>query len=112
MPESRSYDLAGFDTVIVSMGVRAVITIGSEFAVRAEAKDTAALDRLEVSVVGGRLSIGYARNFADFLLGGKLLDLILHGADFNVTAYVTLPVLNGTEASSGGRIEASNIKSD
>jgi hypothetical protein len=112
MPESRNYDLKDFDTVVVSMGVRTIITTGGAFSVRAEARDAQTLDRLDVNVVGGRLSIGFARNFMDFLFNGGLVDMILHGADFNVTAYVTLPTLNGAEVSSGGKVEASNVKSD
>ncbi len=65
MAESRNYDLTGFDTVIVSTGVRALITTGGDFTVRVEARDATTLDRLDVSVVGGRLNIGFSRNFFD-----------------------------------------------
>ena len=112
MTESRNYSLDGFDTVIATTGVRAVITTGSAHSVRIEARDASTLDRLDVSVVGGRLHVGFARNFLDFVLNGGLIDMLRFGGDFNVTAYVTLPTLNGVEASSGGRIEASNVKSD
>jgi hypothetical protein len=112
MAESRTYDLTGFDTVIVSTGVRAILTTGAAHSVRVEARDMATLDRLDVSVVGGRLSIGFSRNFLDFILNGGLMDILRFGGDLGVTAYVTLPALNGAEASSGGRIEASNVKSD
>jgi len=111
MTESRNYDLDGFDTVIATTGVRAVITTGSAHSVRIEARDAATLDRLDVSVVGGRLHVGFARNFLDFILNGGLIDMLRSGGDLNVTAYVTLPALNGVEASSGGQIEASNVKS-
>ncbi len=40
------------------------------------------------------------------------MELLRSGGLLDVTAYVTLPVLNGAEASSGSRIEASNVKSD
>ena len=112
MTESRNYDVTGFDTLVVSTGVRTIVTTGGDFAVRIEARDATTLDRLDVSVVGGRLHIGFARNFVDFIFNGGLIDMLRFGADFNVTAYVTLPVLNGAEVSSGGRIEATNIKSD
>jgi len=112
MAESRTYDLTGFDSVNISTGVRAIITTGGAHAVRVEARDQITLDRLDVSVVGGRLHIGFARNFLDFVLSGAIIDFIRFGADFNITAYITVPTLNGAEASSGGRIEASNIKSD
>ena len=112
MTESRNYSLDGFDTVIATTGVRAVITTGSAHSVRIEARDASTLDRLDVSVVGGRLHVGFARNFLDFVLNGGLIDMLRFGGDFNVTAYVTLPTLNGVEASYGGRIEASNVKSD
>jgi hypothetical protein len=112
MTESRNYDLAGFDTLVVTTGVRAIVTTGSTHSVRIEARDATTLDRLDVSVVGGRLHIGFARNFVDFIFNGGLIDMLRFGADFNVTAYVTLPALNGGEVSSGGRIEASNVKSD
>jgi len=112
MAESRSYDLAGFDTLVVTTGVRAIVTTGGDFGVRVEARDAATLDRLDVSVVGGRLHVGFARNVVDFIFNGGLIDMLRFGADFNVTAYVTLPTLNGAEVSSGGRVEASNVKSD
>jgi hypothetical protein len=112
MTESRTYDLAGFDTVIVTTGVRALVTTGGPHAVRVEARDMETLDRLDVSVVGGRLHIGFARSFLDFVLNGGLVDLLRHGGDLGVTAYITLPALNGAEASSGGRVEASNVRSD
>ena len=112
MTDSRTYDLTGFDTVIVSTGVRALVTTGGAHSVRVEARDMETLARLDVSVVGGRLHIGFSRNFLDFVLNGGLMDLLRYGGDLGVTAYITLPVLNGAEASSGGRIEASNVKSD
>ncbi len=112
MTESRTYDLTGFDAVIVTTGVRALVTTGGEHSVRVEARDAETLDRLDVTVVGGRLHIGFSRNFLDFVLNGGLIDLLRFGGDLGVTAYITLPVLNGAEASSGGRIEASNVKSD
>jgi hypothetical protein len=112
MTESRTYDLNGFDTVIATTGVRAIIITGGAHSVRVEARDATTLDRLDVSVAGGRLHVGFARNFIDFVFNGGLMDLLRFGGDLGVTAYITLPALNGVEASSGGRIEASNIKSD
>lgn len=112
MTESRSYDLTGFDTVIVSTGVRALVTTGSSFSVRIEAREAATLDRLDVSVVGGRLHIGLSRNMLDFLLNGGFIEMLRSGGTLDITAYVTLPALNGAEASSGGQIEASNVKSE
>ncbi|MEO8756310.1 MAG: head GIN domain-containing protein [Devosia sp.] len=112
MAESRTYDLTGFDTVIATTGVRAIVTTGSAHSVRVEARDVTTLDRLDVSVAGGRLHLGFSRNFLDFVLNGGLMDLLRFGGDLGVTAYVSVPTLNGAEASSGGRVEASNIKSD
>jgi len=112
MTESRTFDFKDFDTVIVSMGIRAVVTTGGPHSIRVEARDQQTLDRLDVSVVGGRLSLGFSRNFLDFILNGGLMDLLRFGGDLGVAAYITLPTLNGAEASSGGHIEATNIKSD
>jgi hypothetical protein len=112
MTDSRTYDFTGFDTVIASTGVRALVTTGGAHSVRVEARDAETLDRLDVSVSGGRLQIGFARNFLDFVFNGGLMELLRHGGDLGVTAYVTLPALNGAEASSGGKVEASNVKSD
>jgi hypothetical protein len=112
MTDSRTYDVTGFDTVIVTTGVRALVTTGGAHGVRVEARDLETLDRLDVSVAGGRLHIGFSRNFLDFVLNGGLMDLLRFGGDLGVTAYITLPALNGVEASSGGRVEASNVKSD
>jgi hypothetical protein len=112
MTGSRTYDLTGFDAVIVSTGVRALVTTGGAHSVRVEARDAETLERLDVSVSGGHLQIGFARNFLDFVFNGGLMEMLRHGGDLGVTAYVTLPDLNGAEASSGGRIEASNVKSE
>lgn len=112
MAESRTYDLTGFDVVDATTGIRAIVTTGGAHSVRLEARDAETLDRLDVSVAGGRLHLGISRSFVDFIIGGGLIDLLRHGGDLGITAYVTLPVLNGAEASSGGRIEASNVKSD
>jgi hypothetical protein len=112
MTASRSYDVKDFDTVIATTGVRAIVTTGGAFSVRVEAREASTLDRLDVSVVGGRLHVGFSRNFVDFIFNGGLMELLRTGGDFGVTAYVTLPSLNGAEASSGGAIEASNVASD
>jgi len=112
MTESRTYDFKDFDTVIVSMGIRAVVATGGAHSIRVEARDQTTLDRLDVSVVGGRLSLGFSRNFLDFILNGGLMDLLRFGGDLGVAAYISLPSLNGAEASSGGQIEATNVKSD
>lgn len=112
MAESRSYDLDRFDTLHVTTGIRAIVTTGTESSVRVEARDAQTLDRLDVEVTGGRLHIGFARNLVDLIFSGGLIDMLMKGGGFNVTAYVSLPALNGAEASSGGRIEAGNVKSD
>jgi hypothetical protein len=112
MAESRTYDLRDFDIVAVSTGVRAILTTGGDYSVRVEAPNTEILDRVDVSAAGGRLHIGIGRGFFDFVFGGGLVEMLKHGGGFNITAYITLPPLNGTEASSGARIEASNVKSD
>ena len=113
MSASRTYDLSGFDSIEVSTGVRAMVTTGQPFSVRVEARDDVTLDRLDVSVVGGRLHIGFARNFMDFIFNGGLMDLIRFVRDhFSIVAHVSLPTLNGAEANAGARIEVSNVKSD
>ncbi len=113
MTESRTYDLRDFDTVAVATGVRAILTTGGEYNVRVEASNAELLERVDVSVAGGRLQIGIGRGLFDFVFSGGLLEMLKYGGGgFNITAYVTLPVLNGAEASSGARIEASNVKSE
>ena len=111
MTESRTYDLRDFDIVAVSTGIRAILTIGGDYAVRVEASTAEILDRVDVSAAGGRLHVGIGRGFFDFVFGGGLVEMLKQGS-FNVTAYITLPVLNGVEGSAGARIEASNVKSD
>lgn len=111
MTENRTYNVRDFDTVAVSTGIRTIVTTGGDYAVRVEASNAEILDRIDVSSAGGRLHIAIGRGFFDFVFGGGLVEMLKHGG-FNVTAYVTLPVLNGAEASSGARIEASNVKSD
>ena len=110
MAESRTYDLKDFDALNVTTGVRAIVTTGAAYAVRIEARDSELLEKLDVSVTGGRLHIGFARNFIDYFLSGAFLFNL--GGDIGVTAYVELPALNGAEANSGGRIDATNIKSE
>ncbi|HWA18489.1 MAG TPA: DUF2807 domain-containing protein [Devosia sp.] len=112
MTETRTYDLKDFDVIIATTGVRAIVTTGAPHSVRVEARAAETLDRLDVSVSGGRLHIGFARNFLDFVFNGGLMELLRTGGDFGVTAYVSLPALNGAEASSGGHIEVSNVQSD
>jgi hypothetical protein len=107
---SRIYDFTGFDTVSVSTGIRAEITTGGDYSIHIEGPDDI-LDKIEVSVASGRLSIGIGRNFLDFVFGGALLSLLGRG-DVGVTATISLPVLNGAEASAGARIRAGTVKSD
>jgi hypothetical protein len=111
MTESRTYDVRDFDIVAISTGIRAILTLGSEYSVRVDANNAEVLDRVDVSAAGGRLHIGIGRGFFDFVFGGGLMEMLRTGG-FQVTAYITLPTLNGVEGSSGARIEASNVKSD
>lgn len=111
MTQTRSYDLSGFDSIVATTGVNVIVTTGQPYGVRVEARDEETLDRLDVDVSGKRLHIGFSRNFLDFILNGGLMDLLRLGGNMGVTAYVALPELNGAEASSGGRIEATNVKS-
>lgn len=107
---SRIYDLVGFDTVSVSTGIRAEVATGADHSVHIDGPDDI-LEKLEVSVASGRLSIGIGRNFLDFVFGGALLTLLGRG-DVGVTATITLPTLNGLEASAGARIAAGSVASD
>lgn len=112
MAESRTYELRDFDTVAATTGIRAIVTIGGAYSVRVEAREAAMLDRVDVSVAGRRLHIGIGRSFLDLVFSGGLLDILRHGGDLGITAHITLPVLNGAEASSGARIGASDVKSE
>ncbi len=96
--ESNSYDLSGFTVVEASAGVDVEITVGGDYAVRAEG-DADALEHLRIELDGETLEIGREnrRGFFSGMRRGK------------VTVYVSTPSLNGVSVSSGADLEASGI---
>jgi len=99
--ESRVYALAPFQRVSVSAGVQAVISIGVEQSVRAEAPDAATLDRLKVEVRNNQLEIGMDENLLDLLFSfGRHPPIVVH---------VTAPEILRLDASSGASVEATGL---
>lgn len=95
--EIRNYDFTGFTRVDASAGANVEITVGGDYAVRAEG-DATALERLRVKLNGNKLEIG--RQNSGFFSGG---------AKGKLTVYVTLPALEGVSSSSGADLSATGI---
>lgn len=96
--ETKNYALKDFTAVDISAGLSAKIIAGTPYAVRAEGAPEA-LERLDIRVEDGTLVL--ARKH-------------LAGWDFNksngkVTIYVSVPRLDGVEASSGSSASASGV---
>jgi len=96
--ETRTFDLPPFDRIDVSAGIRAEIVVGGDQSVRIDT-DSGTFQDIEVAVRNGRLVLGLDRGFFN-----SLLELFSPGSD--VVAYVSVPVLNEIDASSGALVEA------
>lgn len=95
--ETRNFNLSGFTKVESSAGVDVKITVGGDYAVRAEG-DAEALEHLRVELDGDTLEIG-RENTGLFSFGRKS----------QATVYVTTPALEGVGASSGSDLSAVGI---
>ena len=108
--ETRTFDLPAFDAVTVTSGVDAEIIVGGDQSVRAEAESGDILDKLELSVRNGRLTIEIDRNFLDFIFDGGLSEWFSGGP--KVTVHLTTPVLTELEARSGSDVRARGMTGD
>lgn len=95
---SRTYDLQPFEAVSVAQGITAIVDVGGEQSVRAEASSEAMLDRLDVHVENNRLRIGIDGNFL-----GWLLDLG-HWHE-TITVHVSAPRIVAAYGSSGANVD-------
>ena len=102
--EQRSYDLAPFDTVHVTTGISAVISVGTAQSVSADAPNVAALDRLQVVVHEGTLELSLGDN-----LVGRLLTL---GQQPPILVHVALPSLKAADANAGANLDIENMKGE
>lgn len=96
--DTQSYDFSGFTVIDASAGVDVEVTVGGSYSVRAEGEPEA-LERLKIERDGDALEIGRTHDRAFFSPGRK----------WKVTVYVTMPELNGVDASSGADVVASGI---
>ena len=94
---SRNFQVGAFDRINLAgpMDVRA--SVGGQLSVRAEG-DAAALDRLEIAVVGGELRIGTRPGTT-----GPLRNVVVH---------VTVPALAAASLSGPGDIDIDRVRGD
>jgi hypothetical protein len=104
LAESRSYTLPPFDGVSVSGGISAVVEVGGEQAVVADAPASAILDRLVVEVRGGQLEIGFEWNALDWLFN--------FGRNKGVVVHVSAPALSQASASAAADMDVKSISGD
>ena len=98
--ESRDFDFDGFSRVGASAGVNVEVTAGADYSVRVESND-AGFGELKITNKNGALNIG--RNRANRSFGKR---------QSKISVYVTLPALNGVNASSGSDVDAKGIDAD
>ena len=95
--ETKTYEFTGFTEADVSAGIVTNITVGGDYSVRAEAEPKG-LETLKIEQRGDALKIGRTK---------KIWDL---GRVPKVTVTITMPRLEGIDASSGSSVNASGIK--
>lgn len=94
--EMRSFEFDGFEGVSVAAGIEAEISVGGEYAVRADSSEEG-LEQLRIDVDDGVLEIGRKR----MGLGWK------RGKEIKVQ--VSLPALTSLDVSSGANVKASGV---
>lgn len=95
--ETRDYDFSGFTMVDAAEGVNVEVSVGEDFAVRAEG-DADKLERLRIEQRGDTLRIHRTRS-GWFQVNRR--------SDF--TVYVDMPSLDGVDVSSGADLTAHSI---
>jgi hypothetical protein len=94
----RSYQLAGFDRVALGGPHDVIVTVGGAHSVRAEG-DSAMIERLEVKVENGELTIGTKERMS---LGWKDRKPL--------TIYVTAPTLSAASIGGSGNIKVDRVE--
>jgi hypothetical protein len=100
--ESRTFDLAPFDEIEVSSGIKANVTIGGAQSVRVDYNTEDDVRNLEVVVRNGKLLIDLERGFLE-----SLTDWFSDGPE--ITAHVTVPALTEIGANSGATVAVNNM---
>ncbi|WP_166040937.1 head GIN domain-containing protein [Sphingosinicella sp. YJ22] len=95
---ARDFQVGQFETVELAGSHNVIVTVGGAPSVRAEG-DTAALERLDIRVEGGRLHIGTQRGTT--FRGPGL-----------VTVHVTTPSLRGAEIAGSGDMQVSALQAE
>jgi len=97
--ETKTYDFSGFTGIDASVGVDVEVSVGGDYAVRAEG-DAKELERLRIE--RETLKIDRNRNRGWFQINRR--------SDF--TVFVTMPSLEDVEVSSGADVSAASIDTD
>ena len=102
--EEMTYEIDGFDRVVISSGLSAVVEGGKDFSIRAESSDKRTLRLLDIYRTGDTLYVRREQEWS---------GLTWFRARKEATVYVTLPVLEGVEANAGSDVYFSgNVSED
>lgn len=97
----RTYDVAPFEAVSVSTGISAIVDVGEAQSIRAEAPNTAILDRLNVEVRDGRLDVSLKWNFMDWIFN--------IGSNKGVVIHIGAPTLTSADAGAGADLDVNGM---
>lgn len=97
LAESRTYTLPPFDGVSVSGPISAVVLVGGEQSVAADASTSATLDRLHVEVRNRRLEVGFEWDPLDWLFN--------LGQNRGVLMHISVPALSSASASAAADVD-------
>src|SRR5688500_18772854 len=100
--ETRSVDLGTFTSAAFESNLSATIVVGGEQSVAIEGNNPADLDDIRFEIVDGRLRVWRQTDIWDFLAFRR--------DDVMIT--ITVPELNGIEASGASDVDAVGIKGD
>jgi len=98
----RSYDLAGFDKVMLAGPHDVVVTVGPAYSVRAEG-DRETLDKLDIRVEGGGLKIGMKKG--DWSSGWNKDRP-------KTTIFVSLPAIRGAAIAGSGDMRVDRVEAN
>lgn len=99
--ETKTFDFSGFTGIEASVGVDVEVSVGGDYAVRAEG-NAKELERLRIERRGETLKIDRNRKGGWFQVNRR--------SDF--TVFVTMPSLEEVEVSSGADVTATSIDAD
>lgn len=98
MADEKSFDYSDFVEVDSSAGVNVDISVGGDYSIVATGSEKA-LERLRIEIKGDTLYVGRKKS-------------VSWGRTPSVQVAVTMPALEGVEASSGSSIDADGISGD